>query len=184
MLTLVSVLTAVGMLCGAVEVAVPATTEALAGPLMGLWGLGSLAGGIITTRRGGGARTPAGLALVLAYLAAAHLALVAGTDSVVALAAILFVAGSAIAPTCASVYAMVERVAPAGTVTEAFAWLATALSVGTAAGAAVGGTLVEQSGPAAAFVLAGIAGAVALLTTLLRGSTLQDAATDVVAVLS
>ena len=37
MLTLVSVLTAAGMLFGAVEVAVPATTEALAGPLMGLW---------------------------------------------------------------------------------------------------------------------------------------------------
>ena len=171
--TLVSVLTATGMLCGAVEVAVPATTEALAGPLMGVWGLGSLAGGIVTTRRGGGAQTPAGLALVLAYLAAAHLALVAGTGSVVALAAILFVAGSAIAPTFASVNAMVERVAPAGAVTEAFAWLATAMSVGTAAGAAVGGTLVEQSGPAAAFILAGIAGAVALLTTVLRASTLS-----------
>jgi MFS family permease len=170
--TLVSVLTAVGMLCGAVEVAVPATSEALAGPLMGLWGLGSLVGGIVTTRRGGGAQTPAGLALVVAYLAAAHLALVAA-GNVVALAAILFLAGSAIAPTCASVYAMVERVAPAGMVTEAFAWLATAMSVGTAAGAAVGGTLIEQSGPAAAFVLAGIAGAVALLTTVLRGSTLS-----------
>ena len=121
---------------------------------------------------------------MLAYLAAAHLAPAAGTGSVVALAAFFFVAGSAIAPTCASVYAMVERVAPAGTVTEAFAWLATALSVGTAAGAAVGGTLVEQSGPAAAFVLAGTAGAVALATTLLRGSTLQDLATDVVAAFS
>jgi predicted MFS family arabinose efflux permease len=140
---------------------------------MGLWGLGSLVGGIVTTRRGGGAQTPAGLAWVLAYLAAAHLALVAATGSVVALAAVLFVAGSAIAPTCASVYAMVERVAPAGTVTEAFAWLATALSVGTAAGAAVGGTLIEQAGPAAAFVLAGIAGTVALLTAMLGASTLS-----------
>lgn len=173
MRTLVSVLTAAGMLFGAVEVAVPATTEALAGPLMGLWGLGSLVGGIVTTRRGGGAQTPAGLASVLAFLAASHFALVAATGSVVALAAVLFVAGSSIAPTCASVYAMVERVAPEGTVTEAFAWLATALSVGTAAGASVAGVLVEQTGPAAAFVLAGIAGAVALVTTLLRGSTLS-----------
>ena len=80
-------------------------------------------------------------------------------------------AGSAIAPTCASVYAMVEQVAPEGTVTEAFAWLATALSVGTAAGASVAGILVEQAGPAAAFVLAGIAGAVALLTTVLGAAT-------------
>jgi MFS family permease len=179
MRTLVSALTAAGMVFGAVEVAVPATTEALAGPLMGVWGLGSLAGGVIATRRGGGAHTPAGLALVFAFLAASHLALVAATGSVVALAAVLFVAGSAIAPTLASVYAMVDRVAPAGTVTEAFAWLATAGAVGTATGAAVAGTLVEQTGPTAAFVMAGIAGAVALLTTLLRASTLQDSAVAV-----
>jgi predicted MFS family arabinose efflux permease len=172
MRTLVSVLTAVGMLFGAVEVAVPATAEALAGPLMGVWGLGSLVGGAIATRRGGGAHTPAGLALVLAFLAAAHLGLVAATAGTVALGAVLFVAGSAIAPTFASVYAMVERVAPAGTVTEAFAWLATAVAVGTAAGAAVAGSLVEQAGPASAFVLAGIAGTVALLTTILRAQTL------------
>jgi MFS family permease len=173
MRTLVSVLTATGMLFGAVEVGVPAAEEALAGPLMGLWGLGSLIGGVVTTRRGGGAQTPAGLAMVLAFLAAGHLALVAAAGSTAALAVALFVAGAAIAPTCASVYAMVEGVAPAGTVTEAFAWLATALSVGTAAGASVAGVLAEHSGPAAAFILAGIAGAVALLTTVLRGSTLS-----------
>ena len=173
MRTLVSALTAVGMLFGAVEVAVPATAEALAGPLMGLWGLGSLIGGAVATRRGGGAHTPAGLALVLAFLAAGHLALVAATGSTVALAAGLFVAGSAIAPTFASVYAMVESVAPGGTVTEAFAWLATA----------VAGTLVEQAGPVAAFVLAGIAGAVALLTIVLRARTLQDATTECASVL-
>jgi MFS family permease len=177
MRTLVSVMTAAGMLFGAVEVAVPAAHEALAGPLMGLWGLGSLAGGIVTTRRGGGAHTPAGLALVLTFLAAGHLALIAATGSVAVLAVLLFIAGSAIAPTCASVYAMVERVAPGGTVTEAFAWLATAISVGTAAGASVAGILVEQTGPAAAFILAGIAGAVALVTTVLRAPTLHDTTT-------
>ena len=178
MRTLVSVLTAAGMLFGAVEVGVPAANEALAGPLMGLWGLGSLVGGVITTRRGGGAHTPAGLALVLAFLAAGHLGLVAAAGSTVALAAALFVAGAAIAPTCASVYAMVEQVAPEGTVTEAFAWLATALSVGTAAGASVAGVLAEQAGPAAAFTLAGIAGAVALLTAVLRGQTLSTQRRD------
>jgi hypothetical protein len=33
----------------------------------------------------------------------------------------------------AAVYGMVERVTPAGAVTEAFAWLATAVAVGPAA---------------------------------------------------
>jgi predicted MFS family arabinose efflux permease len=97
------------------------------------------------------------------------------------------VAGAAIAPpsagvnaqTCASVYAMVDGVAPDGTVTEAFAWLATAMAVGTAAGASVAGVLVEQSGPAAAFVLAGIAGAVALVMTIARAGTLAGNAVPV-----
>ena len=53
----------------------------------------------------------------------AHVASVAATGSLVALGAVLLVAGAALAPAFASVYAMVERVAPAGAVTEAFAWL-------------------------------------------------------------
>jgi predicted MFS family arabinose efflux permease len=165
---------AVGVLFGSVEVAVPAVDESLSGPLMGLWGLGSLLGGVVATRRGGGAHSPAGLALVLAFLAAGHLALVGATGSLPVLAAMLFLAGTGIAPTFASVYAMVDRVAPAGTVTEAFAWLTTAVAVGTSAGAAVSGTLVEGFGPSASFVLAGAAGAVALLAIVLRARTLED----------
>ena len=119
-------LTAAGMLCGAVEVAVPATTEALAGPLIGLWGLGALVGGIVTARRrGGGAQTPAGLAQVLADLAATHFALDAATGSLVALAAIVWWPARRRA-TCASAYALVD--APRRRHHhEAFAWLATAL---------------------------------------------------------
>jgi hypothetical protein len=39
----------------------------------------------------------------------------------VALAAVLVLAGATIAPTYATIYAMVDHAAPAGTVTEAFA---------------------------------------------------------------
>jgi predicted MFS family arabinose efflux permease len=66
---------------------------------------------------------------------------------------------------------MVDAVAPKGTATEAFAWLATAIAIGEAAGAAAGGALVEQVGPAAAFGLAGSAGLVAVLTTALRSGS-------------
>ena len=45
------------------------------GPLLGLWGLGSLAGGVLAARLGGGARGAPGLALVLAALTAGHVAL-------------------------------------------------------------------------------------------------------------
>jgi len=181
MRTLVIVLLAVGVLFGAVEVAVAAAAETLssaaaAGPLIGVWGLGSLLGGIAATRRGGGAHSATGLAFVLAGLAAGHLLLVAATGSVATLAAALFVAGAGIAPTCAGAYGLVERVTPAGTVTEAFAWLTTAMAVGTAAGAAAAGMLAEGAGPATAFGLAAAAGLVATLVTLLRADTLSDRA--------
>jgi predicted MFS family arabinose efflux permease len=177
MRTLVIVLLAVGALFGAVEVAVTAAADTLAGtsaaaPLLGLWGAGSLAGGVLAVRLGGGAHTPAGLALVLAALTAGHLALVGAAGSVVALGIVLLVAGAAIAPTYASVYAMVDDAAPAGTATEAFAWLATATAIGAAAGAAFAGSVADHAGPAAVFALAGGAGALAVLATALRAGTL------------
>ena len=179
MRTLVLVLIAVGVLFGAVEVAVTAVAKlhggstAAAAPLLALWGAGSLAGGTLAARFGAPAGAP-GLALLLAVLAAGHLALVAVAGDPSALAAVLFVAGAAIAPTYAAVYAMVDDAAPAGTVTEAFAWLATAIGIGAAAGAATAGALADTAGPSAAFVLAGAAGAIALLATLLRSRTLPS----------
>ena len=104
-----------------------------------------------------------------------HLALVPAAGSVVALGAVLVVAGAAIAPAYAAVYAMVDEAAPAGTVTEAFAWLATAVAIGAAAGAAIAGAVAENAGPAAAFALAGAAGAIALLAALVRSPTLPGA---------
>ena len=178
MRTLVMVLLAVGVLFGAVEVAVTAAADALgstaaAGPLLGVWGAGSLAGGLLASRLGGGARGPAGLALVLVALTVGHLALTAAAGSLIALTAALLVAGAAIAPTYATVYGIVDAAAPAGTVTEAFAWLGTAIAIGAAAGSAAAGSLADHAGPVAAFALAGAAGAVAVVLTLARATTLS-----------
>jgi predicted MFS family arabinose efflux permease len=65
----------------------------------------------------------------------------------------------------------VELAAPAGTATEAFGWVITAVTLGLAGGQALGGALVEASGPSSAF-LAGAAAAlvVAALVALLRTS--------------
>jgi MFS family permease len=89
-----------------------------------------------------------------------------------AVEAALLLARTTVAPTYSSLYAMVEEVAPAGTVTEAFAWLATAAAIGSAAGAAAAGPLAERVSPTAAFVLAAGAGAVALVVAALRARTL------------
>jgi predicted MFS family arabinose efflux permease len=185
MQTLVLVLLGVGALFGAAEVGVAATADALgtpglAGPLLGLWGAGSLIGGLVATRLGGGARGATGLALLVGALCAGHLAL-AAAGSAVALAAVLLVAGAAIAPVYATVYAIADRVAPAGTATEAFAWLTTAVAVGASIGAAGAGAVADHAGPPAAFVLAGGAGAVALLALAVGGRALGPRADAVTA---
>jgi predicted MFS family arabinose efflux permease len=151
----VIVLVGVGVLFGATEVAVTASAGSGAGLLLGLWGVGSLAGGVVAAKLGGGARTGRSFALLLAGLGIGHLILVAASASLVAVAVLIAVAGSLIAPILASSYGMVDDSAPAGTVTEAFAWLATATAIGTSIGAAGGGALVDSAGPASAFVLAG-----------------------------
>jgi hypothetical protein len=66
-------------------------------------------------------------------------------------------------------------------VTEAFAWLATAIAIGTSAGAASAGALADHAGPVAAFALAGAAGAAAVLLALLRSGTLSAPATGALA---
>jgi MFS family permease len=176
--TLVIALVAVGALFGAVEVAVTAAARDLgstpaAGPLLGVWGGGSLVGGLLAARLGRGAPGARSLSLLLVALTAGHLLLIPAAGDLVGLGAALLVAGAAIAPTYAAVYAMVEDAAPAGTATEAFAWLGTAVAIGASAGAACAGTLADAAGPVAALVLAVGAGTLAVITTLVRAWTLD-----------
>ncbi len=177
MRTLVLVLVVVGIVFGAAEVGVVAAATAMggaatAGPLLAVWGIGSLVGGAVAARLGGGARRARGLALLLLALTAGHAALAAASTSAVAMAVILFAAGASIAPTYATVYAMVEAAAPPGSVTEAFTWLSTAVAAGAAVGAAAAGVLAEVGSPAAAFALCGIAGAAAVTTAVTRARSL------------
>jgi predicted MFS family arabinose efflux permease len=178
MRTLVLILFGTGAVFGATDVAVTAAAKALgsttaAGPLLGLWGVGSLLGGIGATRLGG-ARDARGLTWLLAALAAGHGALLLTTGSVLALGAVILLAGATIAPTVASIYAMVDQAAAPGTHTEAFSWLVTASSTGAALGAAVAGGLAQSAGAPAAFAFAGAAGGLALVIAGLRSLSLDN----------
>jgi predicted MFS family arabinose efflux permease len=172
--TLALVLFCFGVLLGADEVAVSASAKALEGsataaaPLFALWGTGSFAGGLILARLGGGAGTVVALVLWLAALTIGHLALIPAAGSTLTLALALVVAGAAIAPAESSVYGLVDGAAPTGTATEAFAWLATAIAVGSALGAAGAGALTDQAGPTAAYLLGGGGGAFAALIAVAR----------------
>jgi MFS family permease len=171
---------ATGAVFGATDVGVTAAAKALgstaaAGALLGLWGVGSLFGGIAATRLGGSPRRSGGVILLLGGLALAHGALVFATGNVLAIGAVILLAGATIAPTASSIYAMVDRFAPAGTHTEAFSWVLTAGSSGAALGAAVAGALVQSGGAPAAFGCAGAAGAAAVLIAGLGSRRLDGA---------
>ena len=166
--TLVLVEAGTGLVFGATEVGVTASAKhlaaaAAAGPVLGLWGAGSLIGGVIATRRGGGARTPRGLIALLAALAGLHGALVATATSLPAMGVVITLAGATIAPLAASIYEMAGRSAPAGAQAEAFSWLYAASATGAAVGAAAAGALAQATGSASAFGLAGAAGAMTVL---------------------
>jgi fucose permease len=90
-----------------------------------------------------------------------------------AMGAVLLVAGAAMAPGYATIYAMADHAAPAGTATEAFSWLSTAAVAGTAAGTAAAGTLAQHAGAGAVFALAGLGGALAVAVTLLWSRTIN-----------
>jgi MFS family permease len=157
------VLVALGLVFGAVEVGVTAAAKALgstadAAPVLGLWGFGSLFGGVIAARFGDASRRVGVLVLLLAGLAAGHGALAATTGSIPAMAIVILLAGAMIAPTYTSIYAMVDRAAPVGTATEAFAWLEAAVCIGTAGGTAAAGAIAQHVGSASVFALAGVAG--------------------------
>jgi predicted MFS family arabinose efflux permease len=159
--TVVAIMVAVGALVGGVEVAVTAAASPGAiGPLLALWGIGSLVGGVVAARRGG-ARGARDLALLLVALAATHAVLGLGDGSPIVLGGLLVLAGVGIAPVLGMTSALTGDLALPGTATEAFAWTSTALAVGVAIGAAVTGAIVDAGGVAPAFVVAGSAGVVA-----------------------
>ena len=172
---------AVGVLVGAAEVAVAAAAAALgssaaAGPLLGVWGLGSLAGGVLATRLGGGARGPAGLALVLAALAAGHLALAAAAGSLVALGARAVRRGRRDRPR------LRERLRDgrprrSGRCRDGGVRVAeTAIAIGGAAGAALAGAVADGAGRRRRSRSPAAPGCVAVLVTLLRSHTLAERA--------
>jgi MFS family permease len=163
---------------GAVEVAVPAAAErlgsrTLAGPLLALWAVGSMLGGLVFGGRGAG--RPAERRLVgMLVLVAAGIAALALTATRFQLGAGMVAAGLGIAPAIACLYLLVNRLAPAGTVTEAFTWVNSGFGIGIAVGNAGGGGVVHRAGPDAVFLLAAAAVLAAALLARVRRSALAE----------
>nr|WP_243658738.1 MFS transporter [Tamaricihabitans halophyticus] len=151
-----------GVVIGFVEVAVPASATnagvpTVGGLLLGLWSLSSVVCGVLYGLR----PWPRPMHLRLPVLLGGFGILVttlAIPDSLWALAGFMLLAGVLITPQATAHSATVELVAPRGTMTEAFGWVITAVTLGLAAGQSVSGTLVEHAGPWLSFLAAGLSG--------------------------
>jgi MFS family permease len=176
-LVLVAALTAIAF--GVLEVALTAFAEAegrrdAVGPLVTLWALGSVIGGLWYGSRSWTAPVERRFLLLTAALAlgTAPLAL---APSIAVMGALLVFTGLALAPLATTEYAMVDRLAPAGTPTEAYSWMIVANVVGAGAGSVVAGLLVEEVSVDSALGAAGVACALGLALAVARGRTLEPA---------
>jgi hypothetical protein len=170
MRTLVVATAIVAVNFGVLEVALTAFAEeegsrGAVGPLVTIWALGSVVGGLAY-----GARTwsspPARRFLILTALLGLGAVPLPFADSLIAMAAFLFVTGLALAPLGATEYALIGALAPEGTVTEAYSWQIVANVTGSAGGAFLAGLLIEQASVDWALASASIACGVGLLVAL------------------
>ena len=134
---------------GAVEVALPAFTEsegsrAAAGPLLTVWALGSVLGGLWYGTVSWRAPLERRLLILVGLLALAAAPL-AFAGSITVMAVLLLLTGVALAPMATTEYALIERLAPAGMSTEAYSWQIVATAVGFGLGSAIAGALVERA---------------------------------------
>jgi MFS family permease len=147
--------------------------KAAAGPLLGLYGLGSAIAGVWygsrRWRSSHASRLTAALAATV--LGAAPLAFIPG---VWPMAAAITAAGLGISATLASSYRVAEMAVPPGQRTEAMSWLTTAAATGTALGAPLAGRLIDASGAPAGYLFAFTAGLAAVAITLLRRQALAS----------
>ncbi|MEU3605033.1 MFS transporter [Streptomyces sp. NPDC035033] len=168
----------VGLALGSITVAAVAYaddrgTPSVYGWLMAALGLGALLGGVLYGARRWAGAPERRLRVLVALLALCYLPLTL-TPGPVAMSGLAALSGFFLAPVLACAFIVVDRHAPAGTVTEAFSWLVTTFGVGAALGSAAAGPAVELAGTVAGFAVAGGGGLVALLVLLATGRVLDD----------
>lgn len=164
---------------GALEVAIPAFADSAGSPgmsglLLAVWSLGSVVGGLWFGAKVLSASLPRQYRWLL-FGVTIGLAPLAWISSPWALGVLLFLGGTAIAPTLTVQNSLVGSIAPVHATTEAFTWLSTVAVGASAVGAALGGALIEtRFGVPGALVLACLGAAAAVVVTLVPGRDLRS----------
>jgi predicted MFS family arabinose efflux permease len=167
----------VGIALGSLAVAAVPYADAHGGDttygwLMAAVGLGALVGGAAYGAREWSGPPERRLRVLVALLALCCLPLLLRPSSVPVMVALTALAGLFLAPSIACAFVLVDRHAPRGTVTEAFSWLVTTVTVGSSAGTGLTGPAVEHGGAAWGFAVPGLAGGAAVLVLLVTGRVL------------
>ena len=174
-----AVFLATGVLFGSMEVSTVAVLDALGGGaanggVLALQAAGSCLAGVVfgsVTLRGPlVGRFTTGIAAMAAGVLPLTVA-----DGLGVLAALLFLAGTATAPTMISGMTLVQRLVPAGRLTEGMSTAYTGLLVGISAGAATAGQVVDGFGAARGYAVPATAGALALAVALAGSGRLRAA---------
>lgn len=174
---LVLVFVAMGMIFGSMEVVTVAFAEeqgskGASGLVLAVFALGSMVAGLVY-----GARhftSPAVRRFVIGMAAlgpGVSLFLLAHT--LWALAAAMFVAGLAIAPTVITGNGLVQDMVGKHQLTEALTWVGTSIGIGASLGASVAGLRVDDAGATAGFLVPVAAAWFATLLTLAAARTLR-----------
>jgi MFS family permease len=164
-----------GAVIGFVEVAVPAAAtaaghQAMGGVMLSVWSVSSVIFGVVYGMR----PWPRPMHLRLPVLLAGFAALVAFSAipaGLVGLTVTLTLAGTLITPQSTAHSTALEQVAPPGTITEAFGWVITAVTLGLAVGQSASGYLVEHIGIPASFLASAVSGVVIAGLVFLRRGT-------------
>lgn len=128
-------------------------TVSLIGPVLAIWGLGSVIGGLVY----GALHRPIPAFLLLGGLSLTSIP-IAFAPSVWPLAALAFVAGLLCAPTITATADEVSRVVPEAARGEALGWHGSFMTAGSALGAPVAGVAIDHWGWGAGFVSVSLLG--------------------------
>ncbi|MBU4213723.1 MAG: MFS transporter [Cellulomonas sp.] len=177
MVALLVVFVAIGAIFGATDVATVALAteqghKALAGVILGAFGVGSLLAGLVygaRPRNGPLARSFV-IGAVLLALGISSFVLV---TTLPALAVAMLVTGLTIAPTIINGNALVSLLVPATRLTEGLTFLGTSIGVGVSVGSAVGGAMIDAHGARGGFLVTVAAGVIVLASALLSAPTLK-----------
>ena len=177
-LVLAGAITAISF--GALEVALTAFAEeegsrAAVGPLVTVWALGSVIGGLWYGARTWHAPIEKRFLVLMALLGLGSAPL-PFAPSIGVMGALLVLTGLALAALATTEYALVDRLAPAGTATEAYSWQIVANVMGASAGSFIAGLLAQEAGVEWALATAAIACGIGFLVAVAGRRSLRPVA--------